>query len=596
MRAAARPPLRAALAVLLGALLAGAATAASAAQEAADWRRIEATVTAVTGGNVYLDVGRGQGVEPGDRVFLFPPGRPRGEATVLFVSRTSSRAEVVSGLDDLAVGVSAEVLVPAPRLDRPEPAGAPPTDPAGAETQRPVRDRPPPPAKPPAGAGSDPGATEPPEHPPWTQPPEAWSTDLPLLAPLQGTEPADREKRFFGRTFVAVDHTWDDEGGERRYLLARAGVDATWENPFERGGGIQLDVEYFQRSASFGDAPDEDDGRGRIDRLSYFMGGTRGAPGRFEVGRFLPIEFPELGVIDGFEAVWRREGGDRWGGNVGYLPRPDATFGTAEDFGAAGFYRWVFGEDEELSTGVAVQKTWNEGTPDRDLVIGTVDYFPSSAFSLSGSAWLDYYTSSDTIKSQGFELTELHLAANGRFDTDTGAGVQVSRIRWPELLRREFAALPPAQVADSEVTRVSANAWRRLGRDVRVSARVHRWEDEEDDGGGGEARISLRDILYDEGEVTLAAYTNDGSFGDVVGARIGASRAWSRGFGTASWETAVHERAAAFGGQQDLLQHVLRLSWDADLGDGWTLAVQADERFGDDQDSRTLGFVLQRRF
>jgi len=49
------------------------------------------------------------------------------------------------------------------------------------------------------------------------------------------------------------------------------------------------------------------------------------------------------------------------------------------------------------------------------------------------------------------------------------------------------------------------------------------------------------------------------------------------------------------GDQDDVLQHIVRGSYDTTFGD-WDFSVYAEGRLGDEQDSQTVGFFLQRRF
>ena len=72
--------------LLAAALLAGPVRASD-----EDEVRVEVHVTAVTGSDLYLDAGREQGLEPGDRVRLWPAGASQVQARIVSVSRSTAR-------------------------------------------------------------------------------------------------------------------------------------------------------------------------------------------------------------------------------------------------------------------------------------------------------------------------------------------------------------------------------------------------------------------------------------------------------------------------------------------------------------------------
>ncbi|MCP3916702.1 MAG: hypothetical protein GY711_14195, partial [bacterium] len=410
----------------------------------------------------------------------------------------------------------------------------------------------------------------------------------------ESSTPEDREPRLSGRYILGADHTWDDEQ-DRRYLLGRTGVDARMENPFGHGGGAKFRAEAFQRTADVENGNDEDESHLRIDRLSWYRGDTRERAGRIELGRFLQDAFPEFGVLDGVEYQQRTAAGHRWGASLGLAPIPNGELESSDDMQVALFFRHDAPVDGTLDWGVGAQKTWHEGAADRDLVVADANWRPSERAWLFGSAWVDYYTSGDDVKS-GLELTELRLGGNWRISASSGVHADLSRVRWPDIERYEFTMLPASELDDSEVLRLSLGGWHQLSDDVRLNGRVNWWEDEEQDGAGGEVRAAWRDLLWERGEVNATLFTNTGAFSSVTGARFGGTRSTGRGYLAVTWELAKHEQDGFVGTQEDLLQQVLRGSWDTTLGDDWNLSLSADQRFGDEQDSFALGFYLQRRF
>ena len=533
--------------------------------------RVEVRVSAQIGGSVYLDRGQDAFLQPGDRVRLHPIGAPEVEARVRAVSRDTCRAEIPSGAT-VAIGTRGEVLVPAAR--RP-----------GAQVAAPA-----------PGAPAEPVTVPPVAHPPWTHPPEEWSQDMPLLAPAQGLEPQERPSQWSGRYFLQGDATFDHEGGGREYLHPRAGVEALLENPFGQGGGLALDLEGIARSSSFDTGEDEDEQFLRLQRLSYYFGGVRGMPTRFEVGRFLHSEFPELGVLDGIELVRRTSGGDHLGASLGYLPEPTPEMETGEDAEVSVFYRFFHGPERELALGTAVQKTWHQGDEDRDLWITTLDWRPSATWYAFVTAWVDFYGSDDVIKDSGAELTELHATLGWRPSLAGGASLALTRLRWPELLRDEFTRETPAQVEDYDLQRASLSLWRDAGEHVRLSCRLDAWEDQDDDGLGGEVGIALREALWEQGELSASVFDQEGATTGVQGVRLGATR-WS---GANSWrltyELANQEQEGVAGAQAELLQHAIFLAFDFAISRDWFLSLGAEQRFGDEVSATTLGFHLQRRF
>jgi hypothetical protein len=372
-------------------------------------RRVEVHVTAIAGGSVYLDLGREAGIEKGDEVRLFPVGAPEVAAEVRAVSKSSARAALLGPLDGLVVGDRGEVLVPVERAvsdAAPEGGDAPP---------------PAPPVYAPPGQG------EVPEHPPWEHPPETWSDDVPLLAPVVAYEAEDRPTRMSGRIYEVFDWVRDQEAGDRRYLSSRTGVDLRWDDPFDRAGALDVDLELYHRRAEDDDG-DEDETELRVDRLSYAWGGGRDARTRWQVGRFLQHEFPEFGVVDGAEVGYRFDSGHRLGASVGLMPEWKDDLPTGDDMQAALFYRWVSDEEETLALGAGYQKTWHEGDADRDLIVLTGDYHPSAFTWLYGSAWVDLYSGDDELKS-GAELTQLQLNATHRFEGGHGIGAFLTQFR-----------------------------------------------------------------------------------------------------------------------------------------------------------------------
>ncbi|MBL7009580.1 MAG: hypothetical protein ISR76_11320, partial [Planctomycetes bacterium] len=401
---------------------------------------------------------------------------------------------------------------------------------------------------------------------------------------------------WHGRFYTSVDGTLDRQDDGRRYLFARSGSDLRAENPFGRGGRLRIDFELNHRIDAVPAGSDEADTRLRLDRLSWSVGGDRHDPQRWEFGRFLHSEFPEFGVADGADYSLRVSPSSTLGASLGYLPELDSDYATGEDLQTSLYYAYTAGERGELRAGGGFQKTWHSGTADRDLFLAKLSWSPPTGFNLYSTAWLDLYGSEDTAKSSGAELTQLFSSAGWRFEGGDGFRLGYSRIRFPQLLRLQISEVTLAQLSDNQTDRVDLSGWKRIGSDLRLSARVDSWSDEDDSGGGGQVRADWRGPLFAGGNLGAALFTNQGQFSSVTGVRLDAD--WATGLG--SWrvalESAQFTQQDFIGDQGDLLQHAFELTWDLYGASGWSCSSYLEQRFGDEIDSLTLGFFLQNRF
>jgi hypothetical protein len=547
------------------------------AQETA---RLEARVLAVSGTSVYLDRGREGGVEREDPVFFHPPGVAIVSAVVRDVSKRSSRAEVPPGSPRIVVGTRAEIRVPSERLE------------ANPTSQLPQAQGE---ALPPPAPASRPAP--PPAPSPWTHPPENWKEDMPLLAPAFGSGAQERPVRFSGRVFGQGTATWDRQGDNRRYFFGTLGTGVRLENLLGRGGSLDIEGEVFRRVAILSGDPDERDTTYQITRFSYSEGGTPEVPLRWEVGRFLQDELPELGLVDGAEVSYRFASGSVLGASGGWFPEPFPGFDSSEDVQATLYYRWSPDPDERLRIGAAYQNSWHEGDQDRNLVLATLDYDPGPSFSFRSAAWIDYYGSSDSIKDEGFQLTEFQGRAAWRHERIVGLGLSVYHRRIPELLRREFATMTPEEIRDDRLQSVSLDGFFEAVRDrVRLDASVSYWRDQDEEGPRGEVGVVARDLLFPDGEVAVRIFATDGIFEEGEGFRVSARKDFGRGSVGLGYAAARFEGTDSTGGGSDLLQQAIQGSLDFRLGALWDLSLLAEERFGDEQDSTTVALFLQARF
>ncbi len=528
------------------------------AQSAGDaLERIGVTISAANGPILSIDRGLRSGLRKGDSVVFRRTGLPPLVGVVRRVFEEEARVE----LEDLesgalvAIGMPGEVLVPKGR--------------AIPDDKRV-------------------------EHPPWKEPVGPWAPGKPLLAPAHSPAPEERASDLSGRVYTRYQYTDDAQAG-RTYSRLWTGLDLDWSNPFERGGSVR-----FKGDVSFRDSSSGSTSGGetllRLQRFSYRVGDNFEDPHHVEVGRFLSSLFPEFGLIDGVEYIRRLHGGDQVGGSIGFLPDYQDDLRASDDFQATMFYRWVDGPEEKIAAGAGYQKTWHGGTADRDLFSGQLNWIVTPRTTFRGSLLVDYYDSTAQLKSTGFELTELHASLNQRIGEASGASLYASYFAWPELLKNEFPVPPPTTISDQKLTRVGLNGWTTVADDVRLSGRVDGWSDEQRNGSYVDVRVDLRDKLVDQSQLSLSLYQTQGSFSDGLGARVQHTQWIGPATLRLGYETVRYTQDGFLGAQSDLLQHLFRFGVDARLAQDLELSFDADQRFGDEQDSATLGLRLTWRF
>lgn len=513
---------------------------------------------------VRVDQGTAAGLRPGDRVTLRPLGLAPLQGTVLEADPREATVDVPQRGADVAPGVPGEVRVPRERL---EDEGA--ELPAGAEGRPPIR---------------------------WSSEEAEWAEDAPLLAEAKVLDREEREPAWRGRTYLSTDLIRDRVGAGRDDLFLRLGVDARGTNLFGYGGELRLDGELNLRDTEVADGQGESETLGRVDRLSYALGGVRGRPTRVEVGRFLPSEFPELGLLDGVEVSHRTAAGHRYGGSLGFLPSFDRQRSTGETLQAATWASFALDPDEHMRLGAAYQRTWHKGDADRELLLARLRWYPGGAWSASATAWVDVYGAEDTPKDEGPELTQVFANVSRRFGSEGGLTLSGSRVRYPAVLRGGLQDLPAEILQDGRADRVTLSGWKRLGETQRLSARVDRWSDQEADGLGGELGWQKRLGAGVLDRVDVAAFLRTGRTTDVVGVRTGTGGPLAGGRWRAHLDVGLYEQLGFSGDQEELLQNALLLGWDGSLADGWALSLNGAYRFGDEQDAVSLGFLLQRSF
>lgn len=551
------------------------------------FERIELRVTGLRpAGLVAVDRGEDDGLAVGDLVLFHPRAGGTAAGNVVRLEPRSALVEMHDRELALALGTKGEVEVPRSRLAAPEP------EPPQAE---PVAPDPGAAAAPADQEGGQAPAVETPE--PGSQARggglEPYTDDTPLLTRMRPVRPEERAVQFTGRVTLSGDATYTTFG-DRSDSFLRAGGDLAYDNPFGRGGSLHVDAEANLRTTNVPDANDENYAKLRLDRFSYASGGTRFQPLRWEAGRFLQHGMVEFGVLDGVEWSWRRRNGNGFGVSVGLMPEPTPDFSTGDDLQVATWYRWILDHETHLSVDAGYQKTWHNGSADRDLLVTRLQYAPADAWNLFATTWVDYYGSTDRVKGTSLSLTQALVLASRRWE---GSGVNVSftHQRFPEIERKEFATVEDDQLADDHDDRLSLAGWRMSG-PHRLHGELGGWVDEEDGGGDCELGVDFEELFAERSHTDFTGFVSYGEFSHGFGGQATFGRWLDDGrwdlFYEFSWNTIVGFADDA----DDVLQHRLRFSRDLRDFAGWSVDLHAEGRIFDDEGSITLGFYLQRRY
>lgn len=547
----------------IAALLIGAALAA----QDQDMRTLEVHVTSVSGRDVYLDMGRTSGLAPGQIVKIFPPGVVELEVVVRSVSSTSARAEMPVGATPPPIGTRGEVSVP---KAKPQAQTGPAVPQKKTQVQAP-------------------------DHPPWQRQIDPRNPDEPLLVPTYGQKPDERPFTLDGRAFLSTN--WNrDNGGDRSddYLLSRVGLHAEGRNGLGQGERTLFAGEITDRRTMLADQPDRDELNGRIDLASVAFGTEGYAPLGAEFGRFLSQGLPEIGLIDGAEALLRFENGIRFGGGVGAYPLPFPGRASGDDIGAHAFFDYAADASRSFAATVGVQKTWHTGAPDRDLLLLRAELRPRQELWFYASAKVDYYTSGDTRKSPGIEFTETMLQA--RYDAARiGGGIGYTHFAWPDLLRAEYQLLPDDLVRNGHVDRVSLSGWVRPVQDLRLTGRADFWQDQDGSGTALELGADWTNFLKTDTLVSGQVFLTDGGFQSGPGFRLLARRRVGDVEFNAGYRWYGYEITGLLTGTESYTRQAIEAGASWALGD-FDLDLMLERWFGTQEDAYAAGLYVQWRF
>ncbi len=539
------------------------------AQESVGTVRVELRVVSSRVGSAVIDRGSADGLARGDRITF----RTRdGKAYFGTLRRIEERGAQVD-LDDPnfvpPAGMRGEADVPAARFAIAPPLGAPEAAPRAQATA--------------------------PAHPPWKPREDEWTQDQALLARVQPLRPSQRPSSTHGRIYTIADYVRSTED-QRSDGFYRLGGEVTIENSRGNGERIHFDGELNYRQT---DVPDNGDDTGtylRVDRASYAVGGNRFQPDRFEFGRFMHDNMPEFGMVDGVEWSQRRANGDRYGLSAGFMPEPDPQMNSIQDFEVSASYRWIHDDSEQLSAAGGFQKTLHNSSADRDLFVGKFQYLPRNGWSFTSTGWFDYYTSSDTAKGQGLEVTQAYVDTGKLWESGSSLHMVYSHMAFPELERDEFLPVTAAQLADDHNDRFALQARVRVFDPVRVHASSGVWADQDDTGSDFECGVEVDDLLSERSLIDVAGFATQGKFVSVLGARAMFSRQTDFGQWGAEYELANNRINGFSDNNDDLPQHRVRLFTDSFLANGWSLSGHLETIVWDQENSVALGFYLQKNF
>lgn len=528
---------------------------------------VNATVTSVSGRSIYIDAGQTQGVVPELLVTFTEAGFEQQYAVVIDVASKSCRAELRLDAPLPRVGDSVRIEVPA----------APETKTKNAPEPEKPQDR------------------TPPEHPPWQSPITENDPNAPLLAPARRTPSEQRPTQVKGRIFNQIRYT-RDTGGERDsdYTFVRLGARLEITNPFHLGDRILFQGDIDHRGLDAFSA-NESDTEGRIDRLSYAIGGHEASPFRGEFGRFYSVYVPEIGLIDGAEGALHFDNNWRLGAGAGSYPPPFTDRNFGEDYGVHLFADYRPPRGGPIAGTIAYQQTWHEGSPDQNLFIGRINAKPSETVSIYGLALVNVYTADDEVKGSGVELTQGNFNVRYAPDRWKGAALGYTRTLYPELDRGDFDQLPEDLLRDGQVDRVYISAWARATEDLRFTGRINQWSDQNDDGLGGELGFDWQDVWSDSASIRSSVYTSDGTYTDGVGARLRLGENYD-GFDVAvQYDIFQYTQQGMITGDDSGTRHNVRseLGW---RNGPWRYNFEFLYTFGDQENSYGIRSFVEYRF
>jgi hypothetical protein len=312
----------------------------------------------------------------------------------------------------------------------------------------------------------------------------------------------------------------------------------------------------------------------------------------YQLGRFISIEHPEIGVLDGasLEVAVSRNG--RAGILLGALADATDSLSTGNDLGLV-FY-WVR-ETEDSRLRAAFQKTWHKGVPDRDLLVLSAEK-NWEGLRLYAHSLFDHYGGLDRIKPQGIDWTQGMFRLS--WDVFEGQLLHLSffHVALPETRRFEFPALASDLLRDFRSDRLTLSSDHELGGGFEMGTRIDYWKDQNRSGVSVEGSLRAVDVFFADGDVDLLIYRRESSFFTGPGFRLRARKELGEFDASLSYEWAAFETVGTVAGGSTLVDQSLHFSLDYQPQASWYGSVFLDRRFGDGRDSWSLGLFWQLRF
>ncbi len=543
-------------------------------QMAEGFERFPLRVSSKLAGN-ELEVDRGSGIrlQAGDSI-LFETRE--GKVLQGRVVRVLERKAIVEPVDSkaiIALGTRGHALVPKSRFQRKDGAGDESTPEVAVEGEpKPAQD-----------------------HEPWTRLEDDWTANDPLLARIKPLSPEQRDRAFGGRAYGIFEQRFDTQDN-RSELYMRTGTDLWMTNPFGQGGRLQLDMEVNRYNYDLPELTDSTGSNLRLDRASYAWGGDRYRTNRYEVGRFLVHGMPELGLVDGVSFGRRLPSGNSFGASLGGMPEPNPDQDSGQDIQISAFYRWVADARERWTAAVAIQKTWHNGSQDRDLIIAKTDWMPISGWQFHGNAWIDLYPSEDADKDAGPEFTRMYMSTSRDWNGKRGVRGVYSFQKYPSLLRNEFQDPAPDTVQREHVNRASVGVWQRLDDKRRLTLDLGLWEDDDDTGGDLDVGLEVEDFGSENSRLGIHIFQTNGEFSANVGARITYSQYVSEDHWSVLYEATKTTQDDFDPAADTYYQHRVRGSYQFQIDRAWQVSVFAEDTILEDDSSFLLGFQFDRSF
>lgn len=520
-------------------------------------------IESLSGGEVRVDHGASDGLALGDLVLFYDTTRGTFGGTITELEARTAVVELERDETSVAVGAQGRVYVPRARLKRLRTQTKPEADTTIA---------------------------------PWleAEDDDGWTPDQPLLAGLAPVRPRDRSLRYGGRTMTSFLGTATDTN--RSDLFLRTGADVWIDNPFGRGGTLNVDVEGNYRNTNEPFGIDESRARLRVDRLSYAWGGTRFDGERYQVGRFLQSGMPEFGVLDGVEYSQRLDNGDRFGASVGFMPEPDLDHATGDDFQFAAWYHWLFDDSDRFALETGIQKTLHDGDSDRDLIVSRFRYLPPEGWRTNATVWIDRYGGSDPVRGAGLGLTQAIVSVSKNEGLSHGVSWTYSHRELPELDRNEIRPVLAEELADDRRDRLAFDGWKRLDRSRVAHGHASVWFDEDDSGGDVDGGIEWRNLGIPGLRLDVTGFVGRSAYGYDLGAE--ATAIWNGDYGRfeLGYDVTRREQIGFENDADHLFLHrgTLRHHWT--YGSGWNLSSWMMGRVAEDELSGSVGVTLTRSF